>query len=84
MSEEEIFEKLRLILIDQLKVDEEKITLEATFIDDLDADSLEMVDLIIAIEEEFHISVSDEDAEKIKTVADAVKMLYVKISTKSE
>lgn len=84
MSEEEIFEKLRLILIDQLKVDEEKITLEATFIDDLDADSLEMVDLIIAIEEEFHISVSDEDAEKIKTVADAVKMLYIKISTKSE
>lgn len=84
MTEEEIFEKLRPILVDQLKVEEEKVTLEATFIDDLNADSLEMVDLIIVIEEEFRISVSDEDAEKIKTVGDAVKMLYDKISQKGE
>lgn len=80
MSREEIFEKLRPIIVDQLSVTEEKVTLGANFIDNLNTDSLEMVGLIIAIEENFGIQVSDEEAEKIKTVQDAVEALYNKLS----
>ena len=68
-------ERLRKIIADQLGVPEEQVVPEASFIDDLNADSLEMVDLIISIEEEFKIQVSDEDAEKIKTVQDAIDYL---------
>jgi acyl carrier protein len=68
-------ERLRKIIADQLGVPEEEVVPEASFIDDLNADSLEMVDLIISLEEEFGIQVSDEDAEKIKTVKDAIDYL---------
>jgi len=68
-------ERLRKIIADQLGVTEEEVVPEASFIDDLNADSLEMVDLIISLEEEFGIQVSDEDAEKIKTVKDALDYL---------
>ena len=68
-------ERLRKIIAEQLGVSEEEVVPEASFIDDLNADSLEMVDLIISLEEEFGIQVSDEDAEKIKTVKDAVDYL---------
>ncbi|MBM2810310.1 MAG: acyl carrier protein [Chloroflexi bacterium] len=68
-------ERLRKIIADQLGVPEEEVVPEASFIDDLNADSLEMVDLIISIEEEFGIQVSDEDAEKIKSVKDAMDYL---------
>jgi acyl carrier protein len=68
-------ERLRKIIAEQLGVSEEEVVPEASFIDDLNADSLEMVDLIISLEEEFGIQVSDEDAEKIKTVKDAFDYL---------
>ncbi len=67
--------RLRKIIADQLGVTEEEVVPDASFIDDLNADSLEMVDFIISIEEEFNIQVSDEDAEKIKTVRDAFDFL---------
>ncbi len=67
--------RLKKIITEQLGVTEEEVVPEASFIDDLNADSLEMVDLIISLEEEFNIQVSDEDAEKIKTVKDAIEFL---------
>jgi acyl carrier protein len=60
------------IIVEQLKVSPEEVTLEASFIDDLGADSLDLVELIMAMEEEFGLEISDEDAEKIQTVQDAV------------
>jgi len=68
--------RLKKIIAEQLGVAEEEVVPEASFIDDLNADSLEMVDLIISLEEEFNIQVSDEDAEKIKTVRDALDFLH--------
>jgi len=76
MLENEIFEKLKSIVNDQLGVEEEKITMDATFVDDLSADSLDIVELIISIEEKFDMEISDADAEKIVTVSDVVK--YIK------
>jgi len=76
MLENEIFEKLKSIVNDQLGVEEEKITMDATFVDDLGADSLDIVELIISIEEKFDMEISDADAEKIVTVSDVVK--YIK------
>ncbi|HHY95140.1 MAG TPA: acyl carrier protein [Firmicutes bacterium] len=67
-----IFQKLRRIIVEQLGVDEENVTLESSFQDDLGADSLDVVELLMAIEEEFEIEIPDEDAEKIQTVGDAV------------
>jgi acyl carrier protein len=69
-------EKVRKIICDQLNVPEEEVVLDASFVDDLGADSLDQVELIMAIEEEFDISIPDEDAEKIRTVQDAVS--YIK------
>ena len=66
------FDTVRDIVVDQLSVDPEKVTLEATFIDDLSADSLDIVELIMAFEEEFSIEIPDEDAEKLKSVQDVV------------
>ena len=60
------------IIVEQLKVSPEEVTLEASFIDDLGADFLDLVELIMAMEEEFGLEISDEDAEKIQTVQDAV------------
>jgi len=75
MSKEEIFEKVKAIIVDQLGVDEDKITLEASFRDDLEADSLDLVELIMAFEEEFGGEISDEEAQKITTVGQAVDYL---------
>lgn len=72
----EIFEKVKEITVDQLGVDADSVTLEASFVDDLDADSLDTVELMMALEEEFDIEIPDEDAEKISTVSDAVN--YIK------
>lgn len=72
MSSEEIFEKVKKIIVEQLGVAESNITLESSFIDDLGADSLDTVELIMAIEEEFDIEIPDEDAEKVVTVQDVV------------
>ncbi len=72
----DIFEKVKEITVDQLGVDEEAVTMEASFIEDLEADSLDIVELMMALEEEFDIAIPDEDAEKIATVSDAVD--YIK------
>lgn len=68
----EILEKVKKIIAEQLDVPEADIVPSASFVDDLGADSLDQVELIMAIEEEFNISIPDEDAEKITTVKDAV------------
>lgn len=70
------FEKIKSIIVDQLGVDEALVTIDASFADDLGADSLDVVDLIMGIEQEFDIEIPDEDAEKISTVGDAVN--YIK------
>ena len=76
MSSEEIFEKVKKIIVEQLGVAETSITMEASFIDDLGADSLDIVELIMAIEEEFDMEIPDSDAEKVVTVGDVVD--YIK------
>ena len=68
----DIAEKVKKIICEQLNVSEEDVVPEASFVDDLGADSLDQVELIMAMEEEFDISIPDEDAEKIATVKDAV------------
>jgi acyl carrier protein len=69
------FDKVKEIVVEQLGVDEADVTLDSTFIDDLGADSLDIVELIMAFEEEFNIEIPDEAAEKIKTVRDAVEYI---------
>ncbi|MCU0844026.1 MAG: acyl carrier protein [Spirochaetes bacterium] len=73
------FEKVRKIIVDQLGVDESEVTDDASFVDDLGADSLDTVELVMALEEEFGIEIPDEDAEKIITVGDAVKYIDSKL-----
>ena len=80
MSSEEIFEKIKNIIIEQLQVSETTVTEEASFIDDLGADSLDLVELIMALEEEFGIEIPDGDAEKVVTVGDVVS--YIKENVK--
>ena len=69
------FEKVKEIIVERLSVDEKDVTEDASFIDDLGADSLDTVELVMALEEEFGIEIPDEDAEKIATVGDAVKYI---------
>ena len=71
----DIMEKVKKIIVDQLGIEEETITEKSSFIDDLGADSLDIVELIMAFEEEFDIEIADEDAEKIKVVADVIHYL---------
>jgi acyl carrier protein len=70
--------KVKEIIINELGVEPEKVTLEASFVEDLGADSLDTVELVMAFEEEFGIEIPDEDAEKLQTVGDAVKYLEQK------
>ena len=72
-------EKVREIIVDQLGVDEKQVTDEAAFIDDLGADSLDTVELVMALEEEFDVEIPDEEAEKIAKVQDAID--YIKNNT---
>lgn len=76
MSSEEILEKVKAIIVEQLGVTDTSVTMEASFIDDLGADSLDIVELVMAIEEEFDIEIPDSDAEKVVTVGDVVD--YIK------
>jgi len=76
MSSEDIFDKVKEIIIERLGVAETAITTEASFIDDLGADSLDIVELIMALEEEFDLEIPDSDAEKVVTVGDVVE--YIK------
>ncbi|MEN3183516.1 MAG: acyl carrier protein [Atribacterota bacterium] len=75
----DVFSKVKEIIVDQLGVDEEDVTPDASFIDDLGADSLDIVELIMAFEEEFDIEIPDEDAEKITTVGEAVEYIESKL-----
>ena len=68
-----VFEKVKDILVDQLDVEEEKVTLEASIIDDLGADSLDLVDLVMSLEEEFDVEIPDDQVENIKTVGDIIR-----------
>ncbi len=76
MSTEEVFERVKKVIIEQLGVTESAVTSEASFLDDLSADSLDIVELVMALEEEFDIEIPDEDAEKVTTVGDVVD--YIK------
>jgi len=67
-----VADKVKSIIVEQLGVDEEEVTADASFVDDLGADSLDTVELVMALEEEFEIEIPDEDAEKITTVQQAV------------
>jgi len=71
----ETLEKVKKIIVDQLGVEEDKVKEDSSFIDDLGADSLDIVELIMAFEEEFDIEIADEDAEKIKVVGDVIRYL---------
>ena len=73
------FEKVKKIIVDRLGVDEAEVTMEASFVDDLGADSLDTLELVMALEEEFGIEIPDEDAEKIVTVGDAIKYIQEKL-----
>jgi acyl carrier protein len=75
MSQEEVFEKVKKIVVDQLSVEESAVTMDASFRGDLEADSLDLVELIMAFEEEFGGEISDKDAQSIQTVRDAVTFL---------
>lgn len=75
MAEESTFEKVRGIVVEQLGVEPDEVSIDSTFIDDLGADSLDIVELIMAFEEEFNIEIPDEAAEKIKTVQDVVNYI---------
>ena len=76
MSSEEVLEKVKGIIVEQLGVAENSVTMEASFIDDLGADSLDIVELVMALEEEFDLEIPDADAEKVVTVGDVVD--YIK------
>ncbi|WP_031515307.1 acyl carrier protein [Desulfofalx alkaliphila] len=69
------FEKIKEIIVDQLGVEADQVTLNSAFVDDLGADSLDIVELVMALEEEFDMQIPDEEAEKIRTVGDAVKYI---------
>ena len=76
MNTEEVFEKVKNIIVEQLGVQDTSVTMEASFIDDLGADSLDIVELVMALEEEFDIEIPDSDAEKVVSVSDVVE--YIK------
>ena len=75
MSTSTVYDRLKTIITEQLGVDEEEVTPQASFVDDLNANSLDLVELIMSLEEEFGLEISDEDAEKIVTVQDAVNYI---------
>ena len=72
---DDVFQKVKEIIVERLSVDEKDVTKEASFIDDLGADSLDTVELVMALEEEFGLEIPDEEAEQIVTVGDAVKYI---------
>lgn len=71
----ELFDRVKQIIVEQLGVEEEQVTLDASFVDDLGADSLDIVELVMTLEEEFDLEIPDEDAENITTVNSAVEYL---------
>lgn len=82
MTRDEISGKVKNIIVEQLGVNADEVKDEASFIDDLGADSLDTVELVMALEEEFNAEIPDEDAEKLRTVGDAVNYIDQKLSAK--
>lgn len=74
----DIFEKVKTVIAEELEVEESQITMDSLIVDDLGADSLDVVELIMRLEENFEIEIPDEDAEKIQSVGDAVKFIEAK------
>lgn len=70
-----VFDKVKGIIVEQLGVEDSDVTMESSFVDDLGADSLDIVELVMAFEEEFELEIPDEEAEKIRTVGDAVNFI---------
>lgn len=79
MTKAEVFAKLKEVIVDRLDVEEDKIVPEASFVEDLGADSLDIVELIMGIEEEFDIEIPDEDAEKLTSVGEAMNYACTKL-----
>jgi len=79
-GQDKVFDRVKKIVVEQLGIDEEQVIMEASFTDDLGADSLDTVELVMALEQEFNLEIPDEDAEKIGTVANAVE--YIEEHTK--
>ncbi|GGJ92447.1 acyl carrier protein [Lentibacillus kapialis] len=71
----DVFDKVKDIIVDKLEVEESQVTMEASFKDDLEADSLDVVELVMELEDEFDMEIADEEAEKINTVGDAVNYI---------
>ncbi len=80
MSEANTMERLRKLVAEQLGVEEDRIVAEASFIDNLEADSLDLVELIMSLEEEFDIEISDEEAEKLTTVGEAQTFIQSRLA----
>ncbi|HAR61855.1 MAG: acyl carrier protein [Candidatus Margulisiibacteriota bacterium] len=79
MTEEEVFNKVKAVVVDQLGVSEDEVTRDAAYVDDLGADSLDTVELVMALEEEFDTEIPDEDAEKLTTVGSTVDYIVSNI-----
>jgi len=84
VNKEELLERIKEIIADKLGVDIDEVTDDADLIDDLDADSLDLVDLAMAIEDEFGVTIADEELEKTRTVRDIFRELYEKIRLAEE
>ncbi|NLA96317.1 MAG: acyl carrier protein [Clostridiaceae bacterium] len=76
MTKQEIMERIRTILADQLSIDEESIEMTSSIIEDLNADSLDIVEMVMSLESEFDMQIMDEEAERIRTVGDAVDFVH--------
>lgn len=79
MSENEMFEQLKKLIVEMLEVDESEVVLEASFADDFNADSLDFIELITAVEDTFKIEIPDEDAEKLQTVQGVINYIEAKL-----
>jgi acyl carrier protein len=83
MTEQEVFEKVRSVVVEQLGVSEDEVTRDVSYIDDLGADSLDTVELVMALEEEFNTEIADEEAEKLTTIGKTVEYIISKMNNKN-
>ncbi len=79
MTQQEILKRVRMILADQLSIDENSVTMDSNIIEDLNADSLDIVELVMSMEAEFDLAIPDEEAERIRTVGDAVEFISARL-----